>query len=180
MSFLFPQMEHLKACAEVATTRTSNWQKFCQKEESKWSHIGSIVYMQIINAKYILLVITDMLVVSSVMKPLSKGQFDTSVKVSFISGVLLSDCMANGKIGIMKVSLNRVSKDWFVFYRCAGIPCTGEYNARWGCNSSEIYLCFTDVLAYLVQASIMLDEGVSPVRFICVLQMCWHTLYRRV
>ena len=27
------QIEHLKACSEVATTRTVNWQRFCQREE---------------------------------------------------------------------------------------------------------------------------------------------------
>ena len=28
------QIEHLKACAEVATQRTVNWQRFCQKDEN--------------------------------------------------------------------------------------------------------------------------------------------------
>ena len=28
------QIEHLKACAEVATQRTINWQRFCQKDEN--------------------------------------------------------------------------------------------------------------------------------------------------
>ena len=31
--FFVPQIEHLKACLEIATTRTINWQKFCQKDE---------------------------------------------------------------------------------------------------------------------------------------------------
>lgn len=29
------QMEHLKACAEIATQRTINWQKFCMKDDCK-------------------------------------------------------------------------------------------------------------------------------------------------
>lgn len=28
-------MEHLKACAEIATQRTINWQKFCMKDDCK-------------------------------------------------------------------------------------------------------------------------------------------------
>ena len=28
------QIENLKACAEVATQRTINWQRFCQKDEN--------------------------------------------------------------------------------------------------------------------------------------------------
>ena len=28
------QIEHLKTCAEVATQRTINWQRFCQKDEN--------------------------------------------------------------------------------------------------------------------------------------------------
>lgn len=32
----FPfQMEHLKACAEIAAQRTVNWQKFCIKDDCK-------------------------------------------------------------------------------------------------------------------------------------------------
>lgn len=31
----FLQMEHLKACAEIATQRTINWQKFCMKDDCK-------------------------------------------------------------------------------------------------------------------------------------------------
>lgn len=31
---LLLQIEHLKSCLEVASTRTINWQKFCQKDES--------------------------------------------------------------------------------------------------------------------------------------------------
>lgn len=32
----FPfQMEHLKACAEIAAQRTINWQKFCIKDDCK-------------------------------------------------------------------------------------------------------------------------------------------------
>jgi len=27
------QMEHLKACSEIATQRTINWQKFCMKDD---------------------------------------------------------------------------------------------------------------------------------------------------
>lgn len=29
------QMEHLKACAEIAAQRTTNWQKFCIKDDCK-------------------------------------------------------------------------------------------------------------------------------------------------
>lgn len=29
------QMEHLKACAEIAAQRTVNWQKFCIKDDCK-------------------------------------------------------------------------------------------------------------------------------------------------
>lgn len=29
------QMEHLKACAEIAAQRTINWQKFCIKDDCK-------------------------------------------------------------------------------------------------------------------------------------------------
>lgn len=31
------QMEHLKACAEIATQRTVNWQKFCIKDDCELS-----------------------------------------------------------------------------------------------------------------------------------------------
>jgi len=27
------QIEHLKACLEIATSRTINWQQFCQRDE---------------------------------------------------------------------------------------------------------------------------------------------------
>lgn len=30
------QMEHLKACAEIATQRTVNWQKFCIKDDCEF------------------------------------------------------------------------------------------------------------------------------------------------
>ena len=30
---LISLIEHVKACSEIATVRTVNWQKFCQKEE---------------------------------------------------------------------------------------------------------------------------------------------------
>lgn len=35
MMSLFLQIEHLKACDEVACTRTSNWQTFCLEEKSE-------------------------------------------------------------------------------------------------------------------------------------------------
>lgn len=44
----FPfQMEHLKACAEIAAQRTINWQKFCIKDDCKqccsfWLHYSFI------------------------------------------------------------------------------------------------------------------------------------------
>lgn len=38
----FLQMEHLKACAEIATQRTVNWQKFCMKDDCKCTI--SVVY----------------------------------------------------------------------------------------------------------------------------------------
>lgn len=34
--FLMVKMEHLKACAEIATQRTVNWQKFCMKDDCKF------------------------------------------------------------------------------------------------------------------------------------------------
>ena len=37
--FLLFQMEHLKACAEIATQRTINWQKFCMKDDCKFFQI---------------------------------------------------------------------------------------------------------------------------------------------
>lgn len=36
----FLQMEHLKACAEIATQRTINWQKFCMKDDCTYSKIN--------------------------------------------------------------------------------------------------------------------------------------------
>lgn len=33
-------MEHLKACAEIATQRTINWQKFCMKDDCKLFQIS--------------------------------------------------------------------------------------------------------------------------------------------
>lgn len=41
---LCPQMEHLKACAEIATQRTVNWQKFCIKDDCEfclWQGLGN-------------------------------------------------------------------------------------------------------------------------------------------
>ena len=32
------QIEQLKACDEIASSRTSNWQAFCLEERSKWHH----------------------------------------------------------------------------------------------------------------------------------------------
>lgn len=34
------QMEHLKACAEIATQRTINWQKFCMKDDCRLFQIS--------------------------------------------------------------------------------------------------------------------------------------------
>lgn len=34
------QMEHLKACAEIATQRTINWQKFCMKDDCTYCKIN--------------------------------------------------------------------------------------------------------------------------------------------
>lgn len=38
--WLLFQMEHLKACAEIAAQRTINWQKFCIKDDCKLSSLG--------------------------------------------------------------------------------------------------------------------------------------------
>lgn len=38
--WLLFQMEHLKACAEIAAQRTINWQKFCIKDDCKQSSLG--------------------------------------------------------------------------------------------------------------------------------------------
>lgn len=37
---LLVQMEHLKACAEIATQRTINWQKFCMKDDCRLFQIS--------------------------------------------------------------------------------------------------------------------------------------------
>lgn len=34
-NFHLKQIEHLKACSEIATTRVVNWQMLCQKYDSK-------------------------------------------------------------------------------------------------------------------------------------------------
>lgn len=36
------QMEHLKACAEIATQRTINWQKFCMKDDCTYCKINLV------------------------------------------------------------------------------------------------------------------------------------------
>lgn len=41
--WLLFQMEHLKACAEIAAQRTINWQKFCIKDDGKRSSLGCTV-----------------------------------------------------------------------------------------------------------------------------------------
>ena len=33
LSIAYQQIEHLKACLEIATSRTINWQQFCQRDE---------------------------------------------------------------------------------------------------------------------------------------------------
>lgn len=35
-------MEHLKACAEIATQRTINWQKFCMKDDCTYCKINLV------------------------------------------------------------------------------------------------------------------------------------------
>lgn len=35
-------MEHLKACAEIATQRTINWQKFCMKDDCRFFQISVV------------------------------------------------------------------------------------------------------------------------------------------
>lgn len=44
--YLFLQMEHLKACAEIATQRTINWQKFCMKDDCKLFVITYLFFKQ--------------------------------------------------------------------------------------------------------------------------------------
>lgn len=41
--WLLFQMEHLKACAEIAAQRTINWQKFCIKDDCKQSSLAATV-----------------------------------------------------------------------------------------------------------------------------------------
>lgn len=54
---LCPQMEHLKACAEIATQRTVNWQKFCIKDDCEsclcriWGSSGVVVGMEKLSRK---------------------------------------------------------------------------------------------------------------------------------
>lgn len=46
-------MEHLKACAEIATQRTVNWQKFCIKDDCEsclcrvWGSSGVVVGVEV-------------------------------------------------------------------------------------------------------------------------------------
>ncbi|XP_014674376.1 PREDICTED: E3 ubiquitin-protein ligase UBR4-like [Priapulus caudatus] len=42
---LISLIEHLKACADIASTRTSNWQKFCQKDESVLSFLIQVSFL---------------------------------------------------------------------------------------------------------------------------------------
>lgn len=42
---LISMIEHLKACTEIATSRTCNWQKFCQKDESILSFLIHVSFL---------------------------------------------------------------------------------------------------------------------------------------
>lgn len=47
------QMEHLKACAEIATQRTINWQKFCMKDDCKLFQISFCNWKQPFKDQYV-------------------------------------------------------------------------------------------------------------------------------
>lgn len=55
--FPFSQMEHLKACAEIATQRTINWQKFCMKDDCKCTIQDDLVVLVFLVVKSLVVLI---------------------------------------------------------------------------------------------------------------------------
>ena len=90
------QIEHLTACSEIATSHTVNWQKFCQKEDGKYTSDFSEIHE---------LCTTFETVVASI-------RFTTMQSISELSSIITKASLQSNYKVQTNTSLDALLKSW--------------------------------------------------------------------